>query len=271
MRTKRDKQGLLLLGGVTSVVLALVAFRGYLGGRPSPGADNCLGPPAASTVIIIDRSEETSVQTLNEIRARALSYVRDSVMVNERVSVFGVDDMAKHSLIPLVSLCRPQREGNRLIENVKTLEKRFHANFEAPLDRALAPTQSRSNESPLAQAMTDLSLSQYLRSKRNTLLVYSDMLENTTRFSLYRCTSPARVIDDFRRSRVGAMQRPKFRNTMVKLSVIPRLNVSQTTLECRDKLWLWFFGDNSGSHAGMEVDYLPGGPAFQAGEARTRQ
>lgn len=260
MRTRRDKQGLLLLGCVATVVLGLLAYRSYLGSKPEPGSDNCLGRPDASTVVVIDRSEETTQQTLNEIRARAISYVRDSVKDNELVTVFSIDDLAKRALVPLVSLCRPRREGNRLVENVKTLERRFHTNFEAPLDAALAPRQGTSTESPLAQAITDISLSRYLRSGRNTIMVFSDMLENTGRFSLYRCVSPARVIEEFRRSRAGAMERPRFRNTMVRLNIIPRLNQSQATLECRDKLWVWFFGDNPGPNAGVELDYLPGGP-----------
>jgi hypothetical protein len=263
MRTKRDKQGVMLIASVAIVVLGLLAYRGYIGYRPKPGPDNCLGKPVASTAIIIDRSETTTQQTLNEIRARAMSYVRDSVKINERVSVFSVDDLAKEALVPLVSLCRPRRDGNRLVENVPMLEKQFRIKFEAPVDTTLTPRQGTSTESPLAQAITDISLSRYLRSDRNTLLVFSDMLENTNRFSLYRCASPTRVIDDFRRSRTGAMERPRFRNTMVRLNIIPRLDQSKTTLECRDKLWVWFFGDNPGPDAGLELDYLPGGPAVQ--------
>jgi hypothetical protein len=260
MRTRKDNQGLALIGGVAALVLGLVALYAYRTGQPKPGPDNCIGKPDASTVIVIDRSEETTRQTLNEIRARAKSYVRDSVGDNELVSVFAVDALVNRALVPLVSLCRPRREGNRLIENPKVLESRFRTNFEAPLDSALALGQGTSTESPLAQAITDISLSQYLRSDRNTLMVFSDLLENTDRFSLYRCASSSRVIEDFRRSRIGAMERPRLNNTSVRLNIIPRLNQSRVTLECRDKLWVWFFGDNPGSDAGVELDYLPGGP-----------
>lgn len=270
MRTKRDRQGAMLIAGVLTAVVGLVGFRAVLSGKTRPGPNLCVGSPNASTVIVVDRSETTTQQTLREIQARAMSYVRDSVKDNELVSVFTVDDVAKQALAPLFSLCRPRRDGNRFVENVRVLENRFRATFEAPLDTALQPKQGTSTESPLAQAITDISLSQYLRSRRNTLLVFSDLLENTNRFSLYRCQSPSRVIEQFRQSRTGAMERPSFRNTMVRLNIIPRLDQSRTTLECRDTLWVWFFGDNPGSEAGVELDYLPGGPGGQGSAASGR-
>jgi hypothetical protein len=110
--------------------------------------------------------------------------------------------------------------------------------------------------------------SSVLRSERNTLLVFSDMLENTKRFSIYRCSSADAVVQGFRASRVGAMERPKFINTEVRLNIIPRLDQSRTTLACRDKLWVWFFGDNPGANAGLELDYLPGGPAVPVADVR---
>jgi hypothetical protein len=58
---------------------------------------------------------------------------------------------------------------------------------------------------------------------------------------------------------VGATERPTFKNTKVYLHIIPRLDIARTTLQCRDSLWVWFFGDNAGDNAGLELDYLPGG------------
>ena len=268
MHTRKDKQGFMLIGVVATIAVGIIGYKMHVEGRPKPGADNCVGHPNASTVIVIDRSEGISGQTLSEIRARAMGYVRDSVKDNERVTVFTVDEASKTALAPLVSLCRPRRVGSRLTENVTALENQFRANYELPLDSVLKLPPGGSPESPLAQAMTDISLSEYLRSSRNTLIVFSDMLENTNRFSLYRCASAASVVEDFRKSRVGTKERPEFKNTMVRLNIIPRIGQSPIALECRDSLWLWFFGDNPGAQAGVNLDYLPGGPVVGTGSAR---
>jgi hypothetical protein len=269
MSTKKDKQGILLIAGIMVIVAGLVGYSAYVGRRPRPGIDNCIGHPNASTVIVIDRSEEISEQTLREIRARAMTYVTDSVSDNERVSVFTAEKVSKSALAPVVSLCRPRRQGSRLTENVKSLEKQFRANYEMPLDSVLKLAPGTSTESPLAQVIIDISLSQYLRSERNTLIVFSDMLENTDRFSLYNCVAPQNVIADFRASRIGTKERPQFRNTMVRLNIIPRFDQARIALECRDKLWVWFFGDDPGSHAGLDLDYLPGGQTARSRSAST--
>ena len=261
MRTKKDQQGFVIIGSVSLVLIAIFALKAAIGTGPKPGPDNCIGDPASNTVVVIDHSDGVSRQTIDEIRARAQAWVRDSVGPNDRVTIFAVDELSQNNLTPLVSVCRPRRQGNRAIENVRALEKRFQTRYEAPLDSALRLAPGTSPQSPLAQSLIDVSLSHYLRGSRNTLLVFSDMMENTPRFSLYRCSSPESVVHAFRASRVGSQERPSFRNTMVRLNIIPRLDQSRSALECRDKLWLWFFGDNPGEHAGLSIDYLPGGQA----------
>lgn len=264
MRSKKDQHAIWLISGVVIAVISLLGTVAYVNGRPKPGPDNCVGNPDASTVILLDRSETVTRQTLDEIRARAMRYVLDSVQDNERVAVFAVDDSSGFSLTPLVSLCRPRKDGNRLTENVQVLAKQFSERFERPIDSALSQVTPTGKASPIAQAITDLSLSQYLKSQRNTLLVFSDMLENTASFSLYRCRSDGDVIRAFRDSRKGAMERPTFKNAKIRLNIIPRLDQSRATLGCRDRLWLWFFGDNPGANAALEFEYLPGGPSMPA-------
>ena len=259
-----------MIGGVAVVLAGLMGLAAVLNHRPPPGPDNCAGVPTRNTVILIDLSEQITDQTVAEIKARAMAYISDSVAMNERVSVFSVSDLSKRSLTPTVSVCRPPDSGNRAIENVQVIRKKFQSTFTKPLEEAVSLRPGDTNESPIAQAITDISLSQYLSGDTNTLLVFSDMLENTDKFSVYRCDSPEQVIRQFRESRRGAMERPVFKNTKVVLHLIPRLNQSRSALECRDKLWVWFFGDNSGSKAALDVRYLPGGAPMNEGAARAK-
>lgn len=257
--TNKDKKGYMLICGV--VLIAAVLFGGKLAADAKPEADEegCAGAVAAETVIVLDHSETLSMQTLEEITARAMAHVREKARTNERVTVFYVSELSKKSLAPAFSRCKPPHEGSRLHQDVKGIAKAFKRDFLAPLEGALKAAPSNGKESPIAQALIDISLSRYLRSPQNTLLVYSDMLEHTPKFSLYSCTDAMRSVALFKDSRKGAQERPHFSQTRVVLNMVPRLDISRATLKCRDQVWAWFFGDNDGASAGLDVDYLPGG------------
>lgn len=254
----KDKKGLVLMAVAGLAIAALFAFKLAVGDKPKAGADGCVGSVSLETVIVLDHSETLTEQTRNEIVARAMNHVKDRVQVNERVTVFYVSDLSKKSLVPAFSRCKPPQDGNRAYENTKGIAKAYQRDFIAPLEATLKTAPSNAKQSPIAQALIDISLSQYLRGQTNSLLVFSDMLENTPKFSLYTCSDPQRAVALFRESRKGAQERPKFRHTGVVLNMVPRGDVSKSTLKCRDQVWEWFFGDNEGQGARSEVDYLPG-------------
>lgn len=227
--------------------------------KEAPSAGNCVGEPLASTVIVIDQSEAISDQARDEIVARVMHHLREKVRGNERVSVFTVSDLSRKSLRPLVSQCWPADKPYQFARGASAMRGHFEEGFSKPVLEALATLPAGTGVLPIAQALTDLSLSQYLRAPRNSLLVFSSMLENTGRFSLHRCAAPGDVVLRFRASRSGAQERPAFKNTLVNLHLIPKLDQPQAITRCRDALWTWFFGNNDGPDAGVTLDYLPGG------------
>src|SRR5690349_21180958 len=101
----------MLMGAVALVLMGFLAVKLRVDARPKPGSDNCIGTVTANTVILLDHSEKVAAQTLNEIVARAMAYVLEKAALNERVSVFTITDLSKRNLEPLVSLCRPERDG----------------------------------------------------------------------------------------------------------------------------------------------------------------
>lgn len=256
--TEKDKKGLVLIGLVVLFLIAAVAAKVAIGTPPKPGPDGCIGKVAANTVIVLDHSESLTQQTLAEISSRAMSHVLKKAQVNERVTVFYISDLSRKQLVPAFSRCKPAKEGNRAIENTRGLEKAFREKFVEPLEAVLKTQPTGAKESPVAQALIDISLTHYLRAERNSLLVFSDMLENTSKFSMYGCEDGRAAVAKFRDSRKGGQERPQFRHTSVSLNMIPRLDVSKATLKCRDQIWEWFFGDNEGSGARSAIDYLPG-------------
>jgi hypothetical protein len=254
----KDRKGYLMIAAAGFVVVIFFVAKLALGNKPKPGADGCFSPNAAETVLVLDHSEALSDQTRNEIAARAMAHVRDHVVTNERVTVFFVSQLSKKSLLPAFSRCKPPQDGNRAYEDSKGISKAYQRTFLEPLDVVLKTAPSNGKESPIAQALIDISLSQYLRGKRNTLLVYSDMIESTPKFSLYTCVAPQQSVALFREARKGAQERPKFSNTSVVLNIIPRQNISKATLKCRDEVWGWFFGDSDGQGSRLDLEYLPG-------------
>jgi hypothetical protein len=271
MTMQKDSQGWIIITAAVCVVIGIFAIRAQLDGGPKPGADNCVGNVNANTVIVLDRSEQVTDQTLDEIRSRAMDYITKRVKVNERVSIFSVSAQSERRLRPILSLCRPPDSGSRLVANVKAIQRRFQEQFDQPLREALSVSPGNDDRSPIAQTLTDISLSQYLRGDANALLIFSDMLENSPQFTLYRCQDASKTIADFRLSRRGAMERPRFKNTSVVLNLIPRLDQSPEVIKCRDALWMWFFGDNEGSQAGLNFDYLPGGARVAAPRSKAVQ
>ncbi|WP_310387914.1 hypothetical protein [Roseateles sp.] len=271
MLSKKDKQGLWLIGGVGLTAIALLVAIVANGSKAKAGSDNCLGAVTASTVFVLDDSEEVSQQTRDAIVDRAMNHIRQHVAINERVTVFSISDHSRSALHPEVSLCRPPEEGNRLTESVKSVRTKFQNNFEKPLREALKKEAGSGKESPIAQALTDISLTNYLRAPANTLVVFSDMLENTEKFTMYRCPAVNSVIAQYRTSRQGAQERPEFKNTKVVLNLVPRFNQSPVTLKCRDKFWPWFFGNNEGAKASFEYDYLPGGTVAATAQTGMKQ
>ena len=265
MRSNKDRHGLWLFGAVGAGFVAIFAAVALNGGKVKPGPDNCVGVVTANTVVVLDQSEKITQQTRDEILSRAMAYIREHVAVNERVTVFSISDHSRKALHPDVSLCRPPEDGSRLTESVKLIRTRFQNNFEKPLREVLATAPLDGKESPIAQALTDISLTTYLRGNSNTLLIFSDMLEHTDKFSLYSCSTSLDVVSRYRASRRGAQERPEFKNTTVVLNLIPRLDQSKATLKCRDTLWPWFFGNNAGTQAGLTFDYLPGGRSMAQG------
>lgn len=255
-RIAADRKAKWTIGAVVCAFALIIGLKIITG--KSKG--DCLNSASTNTVILIDRSDRLAAQTRDEIIARVRAHVL-SRPVNERVTIFAVNDSAGNSLVPLVSVCRPERgaEGSQLSEDVRLLDKRFDSLFLAPIIHELDRPIAASHSSPIAQAITDISLSTYLTGTENHLLIFSDMLENTVHFSAYRCPAPNEIVPDFRAARAGALERPTFRNTSVVINIIPRADLSPSTLKCRDVLWPWFFGDMQGKTAGLDVRYLPGG------------
>jgi hypothetical protein len=257
--SKKDQQGLFLIAGVAVLVVLAFAFGYHQSNRPKLDGRSCPADIARATVIVIDRSDDTPSQTLDEMVARTRRFVTEVAQEGELVSLFEISGASRTSLKPVFSACMPQRDGSDIYENRRKIQRAFVDRFARPLEAALAAKPVRSDSSPISEAVIDLSASEYLSAPVNRLIVFSDLLQNSPNASLYGCSSARSAIADFRSHRAGAIERPTFRNAAIELNIIPREGIGRATVACRDGFWAWFFGDDEGSDAGLTTRMLPGG------------
>lgn len=255
-----NKNQLLWTGAIASGVLLIALLGASHFFKPQPlDVNGCGSEPYGRTVVVIDASDDVTAQTKKEIIVRVKDAILHKVKDGELVSVFTVNEMSKKNLVPLFAYCKPKRTGNELTENNRMLERNYVKKFERPLETAVrAPTQS-SKQSPIAQSLIDLSLSEFMRAEQQThLLVFSDLMEFTEKFSLYNCTSGTKAVNEFRQSRGAAVARPTFHNVDIELNIIPRPEISAVSGKCRDHFWVWFLGDNAGQSARLTPSDMPG-------------
>jgi hypothetical protein len=253
----RTKAYLIIAGSI--LFLSGIVFLKFFLTKP----ELCDPNVKSKTVILIDRSEGVAKQTLSEVVNRSLALVAsDQVKEGEKVSIFDISAGSKRNLQPVFEGCKPRNTGNAAIENVKKVRRDFKK-FRETLEEHVSKEITGSAESPIAQAITDISLNhKYFVSDDVThLFIFSDMLENTNspKFSLYSCTSGKEAIENYRSLKTGTMVRPKFENVQIDLNLIPRAGMSKEIVSCRDLFWAWFFGDTTcKSAACLKSTYLPG-------------
>lgn len=255
--TQRKKAWYIIGGSITFLVAVLVISR-VTGPKPL-----CDPNVKTKTVIVIDHSEPVSSQTLEAIVERSWKQIEAKAVPGELVTVYDITKQSKTHLQPSFEGCKPRKDGSQYVENVKKV-KLDYENFKKKLQNELSAPIRESKEpveSPIAQALIDLSLDdKHFRSTEKTsLLVFSDFFEYTPKFSLYACVEPKQCIEQFRESKTGSMERPVFKNVEVAMHIIPRLNVSKSSLQSRTVFWNWFFGDlNCKNETCLTPDYLPG-------------
>ena len=245
--------------GLSIAAFALFGLVAMMSKTPSLDKRGCSEAIPGKTVFVIDQSEMMALQTKTEIISRIKKLVDEKISIGELVSVFSVTDLSKRDLKPLFSFCKPQQTTKGPSESQRYVTANYAKNFSKTLSAALESPITGSQQSPIAQAIIDLSLSEYIKNPSSSrLIVFSDFLEYTERFKLYGCRDAKTAVADFRTSRGATVARPTFSNTEIQLHIIPRAQISPSVGKCRDGFWAWFFTDNEGKTAGLDQYYLPG-------------
>jgi len=171
----------------------------------------CLaGEQPAHMGIVIDKTDLYAPEQAAQIEALVLAG-RDRLEIGERLSLYELD--ARGALINTnsFSLCNPGRGNqiNPLYRNPARVEARYQALFEGPLQSALSDLvePKESPASPIIEALADLAVQPEFDAStpRRTIIVVSDMLQNSRLFTVYgrarsdlagRLPPPTRVAAD---------------------------------------------------------------------------
>lgn len=267
-RNAKDQKGWILIASVVTALVILAVISTIID-PPPRGPDNCQLNQTVdnSTVLLIDKSDAISEQAFREIRRRAGQFIRDSTITNEKISIYTITNSTRDTLREILSICRPPSSGNRFFENNAQIKKKFSV-FAQAVDSVIENLPQQSETSEIAGAIIDLSETAVLRAQNSRLHIFSDLMENSGSFSLYNCNDATNVVQRYMKTRIGGRNRPSFQNVKVTLHIIPRLGMSERTVACRDKFWLWLLGDNSGPAASLNVTMLPTGSVYNEGRSQ---
>jgi hypothetical protein len=174
--------------GLVVVLLVIVGGLWFANGHTVAHPDNCeAGGPTGITVIAIDATD-----VLNEIQRLALrnelTDIVERLPVNEGVQIWRVapsEGAVPDAAGPLI--CKPERTGNPWRQNPKQVERRYVVRFQEAVFneidefiKAGSEPQSPIMESIQAIAIRTFDLPEYHDVRRRTLVVASDLMQNTS-------------------------------------------------------------------------------------------
>ena len=225
MMRRDDILGGALITVLVGSLLSLGALAHYLKGEViHDGETLCRSDRSVPhTVILVDRTDPfTDLHTM--LFESAMERGSAALRVRERLSIFLIEARAPVRPTPLLSLCKPDdgSDANWLYENKTLLQRVFEKRFAQPLtalvDGLREPAQAPA--SPILETIRAVSLLPSFReaSGRRKLIVVSDLLENTARYSHYTATPD---YQDFRRSPYGASVLPSLHGVEIELVYLP--------------------------------------------------
>lgn len=265
-KSAKDKAAIDKLSYMGLFLLVVLSVFAVQAGKEKPDpATNCFKKIDGKFAIVLDKTDFIPKQTQDEIVKRAWRAIIEHGDAGDLVSVYEITQNSLSDLIPVFGMCLPKmgKDSNELIENGNVLDSKFKENFEKPLLEVLSQNTGQAQNSPIAEAIADINLSDAMRdAKQGRILLFSDLMQHSSNVSTYKCQNAEVPIAQFRESRQGSVEpRPLFKNVYVELHLIPRLGISELEAKCRATFWNWFFGNmekTDQAQIGISMLDLPG-------------
>jgi len=221
-----DRKGIVIFAAGAAVLIALLCFVLWVIRSPEKQYDrvtlcNESLPRHAQHLLIIDVSDTLSAHQQHFLR-RHISGLLEAAQVNDRFSIFVLDEHYNGLSDPVVDLCKPRSAGevSGLTANRTFVENLYREHFEQPLEAAIARAVNSGEQpvSPIYEALSDVAALNRIdpRAEDVSLTLVSDMIQNSRAGSVF--SSGAAAIEklppiDLRRARTTVywLDREKYR------------------------------------------------------------
>lgn len=196
-----DRRGIAVFSAGALILLALAVFSLQVVRAPERDYDrvtlcNPSLPRFAQHLVVIDASDILSAHQIHFLKTY-LSTLLESAAVNDRFSIFVLDDHYNGLSEPVVDLCRPHsgKDVSALTANQQFVQALYRQRFEQPLDRAIASAVSGGEQpvSPIFEALSDVVALNHLDPVAESvhLTIVSDMIQHSRAGSVFKRGSAA--------------------------------------------------------------------------------
>jgi hypothetical protein len=260
-RQKQQRQAIINF----ALVAAAVAITGWLvwSLQPEPYNEITLCEISdelpAHTAVILDKTDAYTEEEVVFIRM-AIERTRDELEVKERFTLFELDERGEFNPRGELSLCNPGRgqQVNPLFQNPKLIEERYREKFEGPVDQVLSDLVEprEAPASPILEAVARLGQTEAFspEAPSRKLVLISDMLQNSSLFTIYGAGRGNLPADMPTAAEVAATVRNRFGNNLMDVSLeirlIPRPGYGDLQRGVLKRYW-----DDVFTSLGMRVDW----------------
>lgn len=153
--------------------------------------------PTGHLVVLIDATTPLTTVQREYLQMRVNRLVKSELLPGQMLSLYYLGDNFQESRKPICELCKLRDGSNAdpLTENENMMRRSFNQKFRKPfiqaLDRASANTKE-SPDSPIFEELQSIAINSFDRwdaDGERRLVIFSDMLHNTNRYSLYRASN----------------------------------------------------------------------------------
>lgn len=199
--SREDKRGTLIFALSAMILIALLVSALQVVRSPARDFDkvtlcNPHLPRFAQHLVVIDASDTLSAYQIRFLKTH-LSGLLESAAVNDRFSIFVLDDHYNGLSEPVINLCKPHsgEDVSALTANQQFVQALYKQRFEQPLDHAIGRAVSGGEQpvSPIYEALSDVVALNHLdpAAENVHLTIVSDMIQNSRAGSVFKRGSAA--------------------------------------------------------------------------------
>jgi hypothetical protein len=207
-RAAKKRQVRHVLTGTAALLFFVLSVAGaayYVGTREPPLDRVTLCPrggPAGHIVLLVDKTDPLNFTQKQAFLRLLEELVEHGVAPGQLVSVFVLGEDYRHAATPVVEICNPGRgEGkSALTANIPRLSAQFRDRFRQPLLKQAEVLMSAtpSPSSPILEMLQLVAINGFRKhgvKGPRRLIIVSDMLHNTARYSMYQGSQDYRAFE----------------------------------------------------------------------------